>query len=149
MRTARIALFSAFGGGGGGWVGRWAGLTRGGRWPGLTGGGGGGEVTRSDRGTGDLSGGEGKWPGLTWGWPRWGWWSPHLVHHLPHHTKWPIPWCISCQSPSPQSWTDKCLWKYNLRSLRFAGGTKWFTWLMGQVKGICLSIVMSHYPCTH
>ena len=26
--------------------------------------------------------------------------------------------------PPPQSWTDRCLWKHNLRSLRYAGGNK-------------------------
>ena len=35
---------------------------------------------------------------------------------------WPGPW--SPTSP-PLRWTDRCLGKHNLRSLRYAGGNKW------------------------
>ena len=84
-------------------------------WPGL---GGGGQVTRSDQGGGGHPQPHlGHHPHPTSPPPHLGH-HPHLRH--PHQTMSPIPWCISCHPP--QNWTDRCLWKHNLRSLRYAGG---------------------------
>ena len=41
--------------------------------------------------------------------------------HLPRdHVTYPMMHLVS----SPPSWTDRCLWKHNLRSLRYAAGNK-------------------------
>ena len=74
----------------------------------------------------------GQWPFLPGGGcpvqegddPAWGRWScPVGRHPSPPVTMWPIPWCIWCHPP-PWGWTDRCFWKHNLRSLRYAGGNK-------------------------
>ena len=69
------------------------------------------------------------------GGPVWGeGWCPPLLgrppspcaDHLPPVTMWPIPWCIWCHPPPPpiQWQNDRCQWKYNLCSLRYAGGNE-------------------------
>ena len=46
------------------------------------------------------------------GLPSWGDYPGHTWSHLPS----------GADPPPPHCWTDKCLWKHNLRSLRYAGG---------------------------